>query len=205
MNQTKKVDTKYKSYNHKFRGYLNSRFSIFKKITLSHFIEGFIILLIVVGFSVVGVAVMSGKWQIRPILSGSMEPGFSVGGVVVTETVPTSSLKVGDVAVFYPPFEHTASYVHRIVTLSRKDGVSTITTKGDANLTTDPWIVTLKGKSAYLARFTLPLLGYAAVWVHSPEGRYYLVVIGLILLFVLIGVTIHEEKNKRLKKRSRHN
>jgi len=64
---------------------------------------------------IVGVA--SGAWQVRPILSGSMRPGFPVGGVVVTQRVPLDSLHVGDVVVFHIPHDPGATYLrppHRV-------------------------------------------------------------------------------------------
>lgn len=98
--------------------------------------------------------------------------------------------------MFYPPFEHNSSYVHRIVTLTRRHGVSTITTKGDANPTADPWVVTLKGNKAYIARFTIPFIGYAAVWIHSPTGRLYLLIV-VLLLVILFGLSVYRSENKK--------
>ena len=145
---------------------------------------------------VVAVGVGTGRWQIRPVLSGSMRPGLPVGGVVVTERVPLGSLRVGDVAVFHPPGARATTYVHRIISLQDgPDGV-VVRTKGDANLEPDPWALRLHGRWAYQARFSLPLLGYPAVWIHSPGGRRVLLVAAGVL-FALLAASLVADLRKR--------
>ena len=155
-----------------------------------------ILAVVALGLIVVAVGVGTGRWQIRPVLSGSMRPGLPVGGVVVTERVPLSSLQVGDVAVFHPPGARHTTYVHRIVSLQDgREGV-VVRTKGDANLTPDPWTLRLHGRWAYEARFSLPLLGYPAVWIHSPEGRRYLLVAAGVF-FALLAASVIVDLKKR--------
>jgi signal peptidase I len=127
-------------------------------------------------------AVLDGRYQVRPVLSGSMVPRLPVGGVVVTERVPISSLRVGDVVVFHRPDRPAELVVHRIVTLTPGGAGPVVTTKGDANGMPDPWQVTLRGTTAYRASFAVPAVGYVAVWVHGPEGRRTFLVVGLLLL-----------------------
>lgn len=122
-------------------------------------------------------AVASGDWQARPVLSGSMRPIFPIGGVLVTERVPTSSLQVGDVAVLHPPGNPGITYIHRIVWLERRGNETLVRTKGAANPTVDPWTARIDGPVAYEGRFVVPYIGYAAVWVHSPAGRRILLIL----------------------------
>ena len=121
--------------------------------------------------SVVAVAVSTGRWRIEPILSGSMRPGFPVGGVVVAERVPLSTLAVRDVVLFQPPGFEGAMDMHRVIWISRRGSVTLLRTKGDNNSVPDPWTVRLTGKTIYEARFSLPFVGYAAVWLRSGPGR----------------------------------
>ena len=151
------------------------------------------VLAVLVGFAATAVAgVATGNWQIRPILSGSMRPGFPIGGVVVAERVPSRSLQVGDVAVFHPPGAVDVTYVHRIVWMRRQGDELLIRTKGDANPVNDPWTLHLRGRDAYEARFTLPLLGYAAVWLHSPVGRRDMVAVAAVAFFICLASLIVE-------------
>jgi signal peptidase I len=127
-------------------------------------------------------AVISGHYQVRPVLSGSMVPLLPVGGVVVTERVPIASLRVGDVVVFHRPDRPAELVVHRIVALTPGVAGPVVRTKGDANEVPDPWQISLRGTTAYRASFSMPVLGYVAVWVHGPAGRQTFLVLGLLLL-----------------------
>ena len=156
-----------------------------------------VLLILVGGLVIAAVGVWTGGWQIRPILSGSMRPGFPIGGVVVTERVPLSSLRVGDVAVFHPPNDPGVTYVHRIISLASTPSGMVVQTKGDDNLYPDPWKVHPLGRFAYIARFTLPLLGYPAVWVHSPAGRSDLLLAAGAFLLVLVVSLAVEVRRRR--------
>ena len=128
------------------------------------------------------IAVLSGHYQLQPVLSGSMRPGLPVGGVVVTHRVPTASLELQDVIVFHRPDRPNELVVHRITALTPGPNGPVVQTRGDANTKSDPWRVTLEGSTAYRAVFAVPLLGYASVWLHSPAGRWALVAVGLLLV-----------------------
>ncbi len=164
-----------------------------------------VLLLLVGGLGVAAVGVGTGGWQIRPILSGSMRPGFPIGGVVVTERVPLSSLQVGDVAVFHPPNDPGITYVHRIISLAHTPAGIVIQTKGDDNLYPDPWKLHPRGRFAYVARFTLPLLGYPAVWVHSPSGRSDLLLAAGAFLLLLVISLVADMRRRRAASAARAN
>ena len=132
-------------------------------------------------------AVLSGRYQVRPVLSGSMRPGFPVGGVVITERVPVSSLHVRDVVVLHRPDEPQELFVHRIISLTSGPAGVVVKTQGDANAAPDPWQVTLRGDTAYRVLGSVPLVGYAAVWVHNPDGRRTLLAFGLLMILAAAG------------------
>jgi signal peptidase len=152
---------------------------------------------VLAGFLTVAVAVLSGAWQVRPVLSGSMSPGIPTGSLVVTQRVPTSSLEVRDVAVFHPPGEPTIDYVHRIISLRREGGAIVIRTQGDANRYPDPWTLRVTSAHAYVARFAVPFLGYVAVWVHSPAGRRDLLIGAGLLAALLVASVLFEQRLAR--------
>lgn len=176
----------------------HKRFS-FKNIRPINIIEIVFLFIIIVGFMVMAVSVLSGQWQIRPILSGSMRPGFSIGGVAITQTIPTNQLKVGDVAVFHPPFLNKVTYIHRIISISKKNNQYIIRTKGDDNATADPWLLRITSNKSYVARFTLPFIGYAAVWVHSYKGKKILLTAAGIIFIVFLTSSLLEYEKKRKK------
>ncbi len=152
---------------------------------------------LVAGFAVIAVAIGSGGWQLRPVLSGSMRPTLPIGGVVVTQRVPLSELRVGDVAVFHPPTNPRLDYVHRVISLTRSNGTDTIRTKGDANVSPDPWTLEVRGQWAYVARFSIPDVGYAATWIHSPRGRVDLLILAALLSLLLATTEVTHRRRRR--------
>jgi len=130
---------------------------------------------------VAAVSLVQGTWQMNPVVSGSMRPGFAVGGVVISERIPVNQLVLRDVIVFKDPENPADLIVHRIVHMTvNKSGQTFIKTRGDANNTEDPWTFTIQGKYAYVVRWSVPLLGYAAVAYQNHRG---LVLLGAGILF----------------------
>jgi signal peptidase I len=149
-----------------------------RRVRLGRVVAGAVLAALIAAFALLAIGVGTGNWQVQPVLSGSMRPGFPVGGVVVAQRVPVSSLQVRDVILFHPPGEPDRTYVHRIISLERDGGAEVIRTQGDANRFPDSWTLHLVGRWAYVARFTVPLLGYAAVWDHSSSGHEDLLLAG---------------------------
>jgi signal peptidase len=149
-----------------------------------------VVVLAALGFAVF--SVLSGAWMLTPILSGSMRPGLPVGGVAVSERVPASSLAVRDVIVFQNPVNPDVTMVHRIIQLNlNSSGQAVVKTQGDANTIPDPWTATLRGKDVYVVQFTLPLLGYPAVYTNHGVD---LMVGGVIILLVVVGTVLTRER-----------
>jgi signal peptidase I len=127
------------------------------------------------------VAVALGVLRITPVLSGSMRPGLSPGDSVLTRRVDAQSLQVGDIVVLtVPPRYGGGSVVHRITSVSRDGGATTVTTKGDANSVGDPWRVTLPGR-AYRVVTVIPYLG----WIVDAKAHGALAVLWTLLAIVL--------------------
>lgn len=142
-----------------------------------------VVLAVLLGLVALGVAeVASGRYQVRPVLSGSMRPGLPVGGVVITKRVPIDSLHVRDVVVFHRPDQPQDLVVHRIISMTPSSSGPVIETQGDANDAPDPWTLTLNGNTAYRATFSVPLVGYVALWVHSRNGRLIFFSVGFLLV-----------------------
>lgn len=147
-----------------------------------------VIALFVAVFGFLAFSVGSGAWQIRPVLSGSMRPGFPVGGVVITRREPISDLRLDSVIVTHPPGEPHFDLIHRIIEIkSQRADSAVVQTKGDDNSAPDPFVITVEGPSIYQVQYSFPLLGYPAVWAHSPRGRQLL--LGLAVLLILAVVT----------------
>lgn len=124
-------------------------------------------------------AVLSGAWQVRPVVSGSMRPALEPGGVVLVEREPISDLRPGDVIVFRAPNDSGQLVVHRVTWVEEVPGGALISTRGDANLADDLWSpFRLSGPYVYRERFTVPLIGYVGILIHTRAAQ---------LLFFLLG------------------
>ncbi len=165
-----------------------------KKVVTTLETAALIVVLGLVGFAALNL--QNGHWQLTPVLSGSMRPGFSVGGVVVSERVPVTKLADRDVIVFQDPNKPSEQVVHRIINLRRQGPTYLINTQGDANSVRDPWTMTFKGKEACEVRWSVPLIGYAAVW--SQDNRGLLLCVAGVVLFAIAGSVALGARKKNL-------
>jgi len=157
-----------------------------------------VFVLAILGTAGVGVwALEQGTWSVNPVLSGSMRPGFTVGGVVISQRIPVNELAVRDVIVFHNPNKPSEEMVHRIVQMTKgPDGQLLIKTQGDANPVRDPWTLTIRGNSVYKVRWSLPLLGYVAVAYQNHRG-IALLVAGFVLILVALSIVIRQRRNAK--------
>jgi signal peptidase len=158
-----------------------------KRVILDRLLTSLIVALGVVAVGI-GILVFVANLHFQTVTSGSMRPAVSPGDLAVTQAVPASSLKVGDVIVFFPPTSSTEPVMHRIVSL----GNGVITTRGDANNVDDPWQVTLSGTTAYRMVAVVPFIG----WLTELQ-RPALIVAGL-----LVGLMILLELRKEVRGRT---
>lgn len=157
------------------------------RVTGTHVTAALLLVLV----SLLAGAVLSGNWQIRPVLSGSMRPGFSVGGVVVTEREPLRDLQLRSVIVTHPPGEPHFDLIHRIIQIESQGADSAVVqTMGDDNPAPDPFHVVVRGPWIYVVRFSVPWVGYPALWAHSPRGRQILLGLAVILALFVIARTL---------------
>ena len=105
------------------------------------------------------------------VLSGSMEPTFSTGDILVV--VKSRSFKVGDIVIYQTG---RTAVSHKIVSI---DG-NTVVTKGEANNTEDDPITVdqIKGK----VLFAIPGMGAIIDWIRTPLGTFIIIGLALFLL-----------------------
>lgn len=116
--------------------------------------------------------------QVFNVVSGSMEPTYSVGDLIYVKTVDPDSVKVGDPITFVLN-EDLVVATHRVTAV---DGAnSQFTTKGDANETEDATPVHFNNLIG-VPVFAIPLLGYVSAYIQSPPGMYVAIGLGVLLL-----------------------
>ncbi len=158
----------------------------------------YILVLAILGAAgIAAFALVQGSWMVTPVLSGSMRPGLSVGGVVISQRVPIDSLHVRDVIVFRDPFKPSEQIVHRIVKITKgPDGKLLFNTQGDANTVRDPWTLSIQGDSIYRARWSVPLIGYAAIAYQNHRG-FFLLGAGIVLILIALATFLEARQGKR--------
>lgn len=126
-------------------------------------------------------------WGQNPlvILSSSMEPNLSVGGILYYQKENIHNFKVNDVLV-YRTKEHIVS--HRIVECFN-DG---FLTKGDANLVVDSFVSfdQVMGKGT---DWSIPWLGYYTNFLYTHK---YIIYLSILVLF-FDSVRVFYQQNKR--------
>ena len=118
------------------------------------------------------------------IISGSMEPTIHMGAAAVLRSVPSSELHVGDVIAYTPAAAGAIPIVHRIASITERNGQRTFTTKGDANQTADVNPFTLPAK-AWSVSYNIPVAGYVVNFAARPFGTFMFIVIPVVVLAAL--------------------
>jgi signal peptidase len=119
------------------------------------------------------------------VYSGSMEPKLAVGSLAVDRQIDASKVRVGDVITFPDPYLKGRLVTHRVVQILRTTKGPAYRTKGDANVSRDPWTIRLDGRVGRVA-FDVPFAGYALFYAHTREVRGIVIVIAAV--FILIGL-----------------
>jgi signal peptidase len=118
-------------------------------------------------------------WQVDTVLSGSMEPAIPTGSILVSRTVASDSINVGDIITFSGSGKGRF-ITHRVTAIERTNGI-VFTTKGDANNAEDPYPVPAENVVGKVL-VHIPFLGFLFSFVKTPFG--------MILTLVLPGLFI---------------
>ncbi|WP_373893398.1 signal peptidase I SipW [Virgibacillus natechei] len=147
------------------------------------------VLLVSVALMVVFTKVSGGDpeisgYQLKTVLSGSMEPGIQTGSVIAVKSVDgeeRANFQNGDVITFMEE-EHTL-ITHRITEVTTTNSGVVYTTKGDNNNAVDSNPVLAENVVGAYNGFTIPYIGYLVNFAQSPEGSALLLILPGILLF----------------------
>ncbi|MBN3544375.1 signal peptidase I SipW [Fictibacillus barbaricus] len=120
-------------------------------------------------------------YQIKAVLSGSMEPVFQTGSIIsIKQADDTDSYKKGDIITFQM---EEKLITHRIIEVSNKNGQVSYKTKGDNNDGPDMWMVPSGSVIGKYTGFTVPYAGYALNVTQSKEASALLLFIPGLILF----------------------
>lgn len=114
------------------------------------------------------------------VLSGSMEPTFMTGDMILLKDADTAALKEGDVICY---MQEGSAVTHRIVKRTETDGSVQFTTKGDANNAEDPVTVSPDQVQGIYLGIRIPKAGDFAMFLQTTTGMILFIICPLILFF----------------------
>ena len=130
-------------------------------------------------------------YRVFNVVSGSMEPTYSVGDLIYVKDVDPNQIEVGDPITFVLN-ENLVVATHRVVDIDRENQY--FYTKGDANQTPDASPVHFNNVIG-VPKFSIPLLGYVSDYIQDPPGSYVAISAGaLMILAVFLPDLFKKEK-----------
>lgn len=116
--------------------------------------------------------------RIRVEQTGSMAPALNPGDLVLVAQTPIDAIRTGDVIGVQAA--SGAVIVHRVERLESFGGSLRVTTKGDANPTSESWTIS-RGESVALVRGSVPSVGAVVDALQGPWIAVIVLLAGLLL------------------------
>ena len=121
------------------------------------------------------------------VLSGSMEPTFGPGDMIVVYDVPASAISEGDVVTYGEDEGEIPPTTHRVVEVVESEQGVAFRTKGDANEEADSSLVApgrVRGEVPTVGGhlFVIPLVGYVIRFAGTQLGLVALLIAPMTLL-----------------------
>ncbi|MFS0752586.1 signal peptidase I SipW [Oceanobacillus sp. 1P07AA] len=118
-------------------------------------------------------------YQLKTVLSGSMEPEFQTGSIIAIEQQEdVTQFQRGDIITFHN--SEGMVITHRVEEV--KDNGAQYVTKGDNNNRADSELVIPESIIGQYTGFTIPYAGYVTQFANSKEGALFLLIFPGIML-----------------------
>ncbi|MCM3718508.1 signal peptidase I SipW [Fictibacillus phosphorivorans] len=128
-------------------------------------------------------------YQLKTVLSGSMEPTFKTGSIIAVKPLKdTSNLKKSDIVTFLQ--QDQTMVTHRIIEVIKNGEQTMYQTKGDNNKDVDGQPVLAQNVVAKYSDITVPYLGYFIDFAKSNKGTAMLLIIPGVLLLIYSAISI---------------
>ncbi|WP_099352294.1 signal peptidase I SipW [Fredinandcohnia onubensis] len=164
------------------------------KITSSLITWLLFLLLIMMIFIVISSKASGGEpnflgYQLKTVLSGSMEPTFKTGSIIAVKPAENpTDLKKDDVITFMET--NDALVTHRIIEVVKNGEQVLYKTKGDNNADPDSSPVVSQNVVGVYTGVTVPYVGYFIDYAKSKNGTALLLILPGVLLLCYSGFTI---------------
>lgn len=168
------------------------------KIVYVPIIAGIILITILVGYKKYvkhenNISILGFRQYV--VATGSMEPEYNIGDLIVIRETTKEEIKIGDV-INYISETGIDTITHRVVDIIQKDGQTYYKTKGDNNNSVDPELVNYSQVKGILV-FKISKLGTVITKMFTGTG--------ITILFAVIILSYIRDKNKEEKIISREN
>jgi len=154
---------------------------------VNNIVTGILMILLISVATVVVISKASGGepqlfgYQLKTVLSGSMEPGIQTGSIIAVKLAEDkNNFKKGDVITFQA--EEDILITHRITEVVKSGDSVLYRTKGDNNNAEDMNPVISDNVVAGYTGFTVPYVGYFNNFSQSKNGALLLLIPGFLLL-----------------------
>jgi signal peptidase len=128
-------------------------------------------------------------YQLKTVLSGSMEPEIQTGSIIAVETVEDGSgFAEGDVITFMEAQDKLIT--HRVVEVNESSDGVIYTTKGDNNNAPDSSPVLAENVLASYSGVTVPYAGYIINFAQTPNGALVFLVLPGVLMVGYSAISI---------------
>ncbi|MFN7150896.1 MAG: signal peptidase I, partial [Microthrixaceae bacterium] len=120
----------------------------------------------------------------RPLVirSGSMEPTYAIGDVVLVASEPAADIRVGQVVTRFDAPQAVDSLTHRVQAVTRDGDRVHVTTQGDANTSAERWTAPAAEQVGVVVA-SVPGIGLPLTAVRSSTA--WAVVVGVAVLAVI--------------------
>lgn len=145
--------------------------------------------LLIVGIILAGIMFAASKspnksllgYRYYDVLTGSMQPTYNVGDLILVKVTDPSEIQVGDPVTFNPGSTDDSYLTHRVTQkIENYMGTGDICfkTKGDANETEDPFVID-GNRMIGVVKMRIPLVGHLVQFVQYN----YIIIIVMVVLF----------------------
>ncbi|WP_297826054.1 signal peptidase I [uncultured Methanobrevibacter sp.] len=133
----------------------------------------------IASYVVILIIVLIAAQHLNVVVSGSMEPAFYRGDIVLIEKADffgihefnVDDVEVGDVVVYDAKW-FNQPVIHRIINITDINGTTMYMIKGDNNNAPDPYYVTKEQIQSKVVTFgdnlvVIPKIGYLSLWLRG--------------------------------------
>ena len=142
------------------------------------------------------------NYRLFTVVSGSMEPSYEIGDVLIAKEKEASKIEIGDTISYLGSIGQFSDIVitHRVIDIDVKDGKYYFHTKGDANLIEDPLVVS-EDKLYGVVIHKAALLSNVYRLVATQTGMFIFVVIPILYIIgsEFVGFLLEKEEARRNK------